>query len=125
MRLEPALHIMLRKAKEDVEYRGVRFPTGSLLTMNILAANRDPAVFADPHRFDLTRTNSGRHFGFGHGGRLCLGHALARAEMAEALNMFLDRFPRLELHGEPWFEPGFSSMSGAERIPLSVAGGAG
>ena len=125
MRLEPALHIMLRKAKEDVEYRGVRFPTGSLLTMNILAANRDPAVFADPHRFDLTRTNSGRHFGFGHGGHLCLGHALARAEMAEALNMFLDRFPRLELHGEPWFEPGFSSMSGAERIPLSVAGGAG
>lgn len=119
MRVEPALHIMLRKATTDVDYRGLVFPAGTLITLNIYAANHDPAVFPDPHRFDLSRANAGRHLGFGHGGHLCLGHALARAEMAEALGVFLDRFPDLHLAGVPWQEPGFSSMSGAEQILLT------
>jgi cytochrome P450 len=120
MRVEPALHIMLRKATTDVEYRNLLFPAGTLITLNIYAANHDPVVFPDPHRFDLARPNANRHLGFGHGGHLCLGHALARAEMAEALSVFLDRFPELHAAGEPWHEPGFSSMSGAERIPLAA-----
>lgn len=120
MRVEPALHIMLRKAATDVEYRGLVIPRGTLLTLNIYAANHDPAVFPDPHRFDLSRPNAGRHVGFGHGGHLCLGHALARAEMAEALDIFLDRFAELWVAEDPWHESGFSSMSGAERILLSA-----
>lgn len=119
MRVEPALHIMLRKATADVDYLGVVIPADTLLALNIFAANHDPAVFPDPYRYDLTRSNADRHLGFGHGGHLCLGHALARAEMAEALNVFLDRFPKLQLAGESSFEPGFSSMRGAERIPLA------
>jgi hypothetical protein len=120
MRLEPALHIMLRKATVNVEYRGLIIPAGTLVVMNIYAANHDPEVFPDPHRYDLSRANAGRHLGFGHGGHLCLGHALARAEMAEALAVFLDRFPELHVAGEPWYESGFSSMRGAERIPISA-----
>jgi cytochrome P450 len=120
MRLEPALHILLRKVVEDVEYRGLTLPTGTLLVVNVYAANRDPDAFPDPHRFDVRRANAGRHLGFGHGGHLCLGHALARAEMAEALSVFLDRFPALSFAGRPEHSAGFSSMSGPERLPLSA-----
>ncbi|MEU6419629.1 cytochrome P450 [Streptomyces spiralis] len=119
MRFEPALHILLRKAAADVEYRGLFLPAGTLLVMNTYAANRDPEVFPDPHRFDVTRANAHRHLGFGHGGHLCLGHALARAEMAEALTLFLQRLPDLRPAGESDHDAGFSSMSGAERIPLT------
>ncbi|MGW7691334.1 cytochrome P450 [Streptomyces asiaticus] len=87
--------------------------------MNIYAANRGPAVFPDPHRFDVTRANAHRHLGLGHGGHLCLGHALARAEMAEAPAVFVRSLPDLRQAGDPDYPEGLSSMSGAERIPLT------
>lgn len=119
MRLEPALHIMLRKAVDAVEYHGLTLPAGTLLAVNIYATNCDPAMFPDPHRFDVTRANAHRHLGFGHGGHLCLGHALARAEMAEALALFVRWLPDLRQAGDPDYPEGLSSMSGAERIPLT------
>lgn len=79
-----------------------------------------PAVLDGIPEADLGRTDAGRHLGFGHGGHLCLGHALARAEMAEALSVFLDRFPALSFAGRPERGAGFSSMSGPERLPLSA-----
>ncbi|WP_432168394.1 cytochrome P450 [Streptomyces sp. bgisy031] len=118
MRLEPTLHILLRKVVTDVEYCGLVLPAGTLLAVNTYAANRDPAAFPDPHRFDVMRANAHRHLGFGHGGHLCLGHGLARTEMAEALTLFVERLPGLQLAGEPGGVTGFSSMTGAECIPL-------
>lgn len=119
MRLEPTLHILLRKVVADVEYRGLVLPAGTLMAVNTYAVNRDPAAFPDPHRFDVMPANAHRHLGFGHGGHLCLGHGLARAEMAEALTLFVERLPGLQSAGEPGGVTGFSSMTGAERIPLA------
>lgn len=119
MRLEPSLHVLLRKAVTDIEYGGVTIQAGTLLILNTFAANRDPATFPDPDRFDLDRPNANRHLTFGRGGHMCLGHALARAEMSEALDLFLRRFPSLRLAETPQPPDELSAMSGAERILLT------
>jgi cytochrome P450 len=65
----------------------------------LAAANRDPAVFADPHRFDVERSNAGRHLAFSTGRHFCLGAALARAEGEVGLRTFFDRFPDVQIAG--------------------------
>ncbi|MFD2469036.1 cytochrome P450 [Amycolatopsis silviterrae] len=119
LRLEPSLHILLRQAREDFEYRGLVLPAGTLLILNTFAANRDPAMFPEPNAFDPARTSPGKHLTFGSGGRMCLGHLLARTEMAEALQVFLEWFPLLALAGEPQMPAGLSAMNGVETLPLT------
>jgi cytochrome P450 len=119
MRLTPSLRIVLRRADEDVEYRGVIFPAGTLIGINTLATNTDPEVFDSPETFDLTRSNASRQLIFGGGARLCLGHALARAEMTEALQIFAARFPDMELGGDVEFTPS-PMLLGPERLPLRL-----
>jgi cytochrome P450 len=71
---------------------GDHLPAGAEIVLLLGAANRDPAVFADPHRFDLTRTDARRHLAFGHGAHHCLGAALARLEAATAWRTLFERF---------------------------------
>ncbi|GAA3435177.1 cytochrome P450 [Kutzneria kofuensis] len=85
-----------RIATEDVEYRGVRIPRGSVVGVVINAANHDPAHFADPDRLDLER-GGGSHIGFGHGVHHCLGVSLARMEARIGIGTLLDRLPELRL----------------------------
>jgi cytochrome P450 len=123
IRTEPSLTMFLRKVVEDAVYGEVLLPKGTLLTLNSYAANHDPAMFPDPYRFDITRRNAGRQLTFGYGPHVCLGNALARAEMTEALQLFLARVPRLSLAGEPEFPEGQateSAMRGAEKLPVSM-----
>jgi cytochrome P450 len=61
------------------------------------AANRDPAHFPDPDRYDIRRTNAGDHLSFGSGRHFCLGAALARAEVRLAVELLLSRYPMLRL----------------------------
>ena len=75
-------------------------PPGTPVTLCIGAANRDPAQFADPERFDIGRTPN-RHLAFGFGIHHCAGLALARLEGAIAIARFLARFPDYALAGEP------------------------
>jgi cytochrome P450 len=65
----------------------------------VAAANRDPAVFADPNTFDIERENAGRHLAFSGGRHFCLGAALARAEGEVGLRAFFDRFPDVRSAG--------------------------
>jgi len=73
-------------------------------------------------RFDPGRANANRHLTFSYGTHLCLGQALARAEMAEALQLFVQRFPGMRTAGNPDIAGGLSFMRGAERLPISLNG---
>ena len=85
---------------EPFELGGTALPPGTPVTLCIGAANRDPAQFADPERFDVGRTPN-RHLAFGTGAHQCAGMALARLEGAIAISRFLARFPDYALAGEP------------------------
>jgi cytochrome P450 len=97
LRLEPAAAVVDRYAVQDVELGGASVAAGELVRVSIAAANRDPAVFADPDRFDLERANVGRHLAFAQGPHVCVGVHLARLEARTALAALLRRLPGLRL----------------------------
>src|SRR6202011_263125 len=86
-------------ALNDTELAGVSVKQGELVVVYVAAANRDPAVFADPNRFDIERDNAGKHLSFSGGRHFCLGAALARAEGEVGLRTFFERFPDARLAG--------------------------
>jgi hypothetical protein len=86
-----------RIAHEDIELSGVKIRQGETLSVSLAAANRDPAVYPDPDRFDVERADT-HHHAFGGGRHFCLGAHLARLEAAETLAALLSRFSRLD-HG--------------------------
>ncbi|HEX4253917.1 MAG TPA: cytochrome P450 [Streptosporangiaceae bacterium] len=89
LRLEPAAAIVDRYATADAEVAGATIRAGDRVTVSITGANRDPAVFGDPDRFDLARPESGRHLAFAHGPHFCIGAPPARAETLAALRALL------------------------------------
>jgi cytochrome P450 len=97
LRLEPAAAVVDRYAARDAELGGARVRAGDQVTVSIAGANRDPAIFADPDRFDPTRADAGRHLAFAHGPHFCLGAHLARLEARIAVQTLLARLPRLRL----------------------------
>ncbi|MDH6246489.1 cytochrome P450 [Mycobacterium sp. OTB74] len=102
----------------DTELGGVRIPAGSIVHMNIGAANRDPARWDRPDEYDITRPLR-PNLGFGQGAHICLGMHVARAEMVTAISALLDRLPNLRL--DPDAEaPRFIGLyeRGATAIPV-------
>ena len=91
-----------RFALEDVEIFGHRFRRGDTVGCLLAAANRDPACFPDPARFDPGR-RPGPHLAFGAGIHFCVGAPLARLELARALPVLFDRLPGLALAAAPVF----------------------
>lgn len=89
-RFETPIPSIPRILTEPMTIGGVSIPAGTYLALSVPSANRDPRRFADPDRFDVTRNDS-RHFTFGHGVHHCVGAAIARAEIQEALAALLDR----------------------------------
>ena len=90
-----------RIAQRDTEVAGERVRAGQVVVLLLGGANRDPAVFADPDRFDVTRENAGEHLAFSSGAHFCLGAALARMEGEVGLRALFDRFPDLTLTAPP------------------------
>jgi cytochrome P450 len=101
LRFRPVVPGTMREALCDIELDGVRFRKGTVLLPTFLAANRDPDVYPEPDRFDVTRQHSQPVHSFGGGAHYCIGAALARAELQEALARVLDRMPGLALACEP------------------------
>jgi cytochrome P450 len=99
LRFEPPLLLTSRVAMVDTSIGGVDIPAGSSVTPMLGAANRDPAVFPDPDRFDIFREPM-QHLSFAHGVHVCLGMHLARMETRVALNALFDRLPGLRLDAE-------------------------
>ena len=103
LRIAPATRGSAPKwAIRDVEMGGVTVPKGAQIRTSTIAANRDPAEFEDPDRFDITRDLKGnRQLAFApFSAFYCIGHALARLEMAESLKALLTRCPNLALADE-------------------------
>ncbi len=99
LRMESPVQLSARAARVDSDVAGVTVRRGQMVLIYLAAANRDPAVFTDPHRMDVERANAGRHLAFSGGRHFCLGAALARAEGEVGLRSFFDRFPDAELAG--------------------------
>lgn len=99
LRLDSPVQMSARMAARDTDVAGTAVQAGELIIVHLAGANRDPRVFADPHRFDIERENAGRHLSFSGGRHFCLGAALARAEGEVGLRAFFDRYPDAQLAG--------------------------
>jgi cytochrome P450 len=108
-----------RVALADLELGGRRISRHQSVVGILGAANRDPAVFADPDGLDLGR-DPNPHLAFGRGIHFCLGAPLARLEARIALPMLLERFPNLRLAGDPEPRPTWN-LRGLARLPVAVA----
>ncbi|WP_396446791.1 cytochrome P450 [Actinomadura sp.] len=97
LRLEPSASVVDRYATRDVVLGEARIRAGDLVRVSIAGANRDPAVFPGPDRFDVRRHNAAEHLAFAHGPHFCFGSHLARLETRTALTALLDRLPGLRL----------------------------
>ncbi|WP_229821238.1 MULTISPECIES: cytochrome P450 [Streptomyces] len=109
-----------RIALEDVEIKGVRIKEGDAVYVSYLAANRDPEVFPDPDRIDVTRSPN-PHLAFGHGPHYCVGGMLARLESELLVDALLDRIPGLRLAVPPDevpFRKG-ALIRGPEALPVT------
>ena len=120
MRYFGAVRATGRFASEDIEYKGVLFPKGTLVTPSLSIANRDETVFNDANIFDITREPAGQpQMTFGSGIHSCLGAALARAEQQEALPIMAKRMKNLRINGAVTWKPSTVAIFGPENMPIS------
>jgi cytochrome P450 len=99
LRYDAPVKSIQRLASQDIEMRGKVMEKNDRIRWFISSANRDPNVFAEPDRFDITRQPN-PHVAFGNGVHHCLGATLARVEGQEVFKALAERFPRLELEAE-------------------------
>jgi cytochrome P450 len=116
MRTAPAVPIILRLALEDVDYRGLRIPAGSLVLAVVAAANTDPEVHGDAG-FSMT-PHGRRQLTFGGGAHHCIGHLLARAELAEALPRLAAAWRDVRIAGPVEWRPS-TGIAGPTALPIA------
>ena len=118
MRHVATLRGALRFASEDIVYREVLFPKGTLLWTSAVTANMDPAAWESPETFDITAERPNQQMAFGSGVHYCLGAALARAELQEALTVLSQRAPGTTLDGPVIWKPETVGIWGPAEVPL-------
>jgi cytochrome P450 len=113
LRFEGPVQSTGRIAPRDMEVDGVPVGKGESISLLLAAANRDPAVYPDPDRFDIARQDT-HHHSFGGGAHLCIGAHLARAEAQAAVGALTSRYPKLRPSGRDvkWkTTPGFRGLA--------------
>jgi cytochrome P450 len=121
LRYEPIAPFTARITQEEIEYRDVVFPSGTLLFACAQTANRDPEEYEEPEHFDIAADRGrAKPLTFGAGPHFCLGANLARAELQEAFALLAPRMPELELDGEPEYDTPLG-LYGMKRLPLRWA----
>jgi cytochrome P450 len=118
LRFDSPLQLFERTATVDTEINGVLVREGHKIAALLGAANRDADVFDSADTMDLTRETN-QHIAFGAGIHFCIGAPLARLEMAVSLPALIERFPGLELAGEPTRRPTFV-LRGYDAITVSA-----
>ena len=119
LRWDSPAQLATRVAHQDLEIGGHELHTGSLVAILIGAANRDPAVFPGPARYDITRNAKSEHLSFSGGPHYCLGAPLARMEAEAAFRTLAGRLPDLRQTGkaERWVS---ASARGLRRFPVAA-----
>jgi cytochrome P450 len=118
LRYDGPILLTIRVTREDTRFGDKIIPADRPVMCMLAAANRDPAHFADPDRFDITREDND-HLAFGGGAHFCLGAHLARMETQAAIGGLVERFHRFELDDEP-LEWGRSLFRVLGRLPVSL-----
>jgi cytochrome P450 len=120
LRFYPVTQFVVRIPDDDVAAGPFVFRARRRVILNLQAASRDPEVFPDPDRFDVHRHSAARsRLPFGWGMHHCLGHALARAAMAEALLVLLDRMTDVQITENVPVAPAAAMLGGPEHVRLS------
>jgi cytochrome P450 len=119
LRLLTAVQYRFRVANQDVTIGGQLIKKNDLLIPSNAAANRDPEKFECPHMVDMKRSQPRAHLAFNMGPRMCIGAALARAELREAINALIDRLPNIRL-SESNPKPNFAHLYIRSYRPLHV-----
>ncbi len=123
IRARPTTTWVTREAVEDVEFGDETIPRGTVLHLLVHASARDPAI-CDDHRFDITARRK-KHFGFGGGAHHCIGHLMARTDIACALTALAQTFETINYDGSPEWLPDSGNTSPVTlpiRFKLSAPG---
>ena len=121
LRYDGPVQSTVRFTTGPVQLGGTEIPAKTIALMIVAAANRDPAQFEDPEKFDIAR-NPNDHVAFGEGIHFCIGAPLARMEARIAFEAMLARFPRLRLK-DPAIKPVYKGsyfLRGLESLPLAI-----
>jgi hypothetical protein len=100
MRFDPRIRLGGAYAERDTMLLALEIPAGTTVVPNLVGAHFDPAVYPDPHRFDITRTHARPQLNFGVGRHFCLGAALARMELEVVLEVAAQRWETIEVAGD-------------------------
>ncbi|MEV8515332.1 cytochrome P450 [Dactylosporangium sp. NPDC051484] len=119
LRYDSPVQVTARVCRREAELGGQRIEPGRVVMAMLGGANRDPGVFADPDRFDVTRANAREHLSFSGGVHYCLGAALARLEGEIGLRMLFERYPGLRIDGTPQ-RRGTRVLRGFSRLPVTI-----
>ena len=116
LRYDSPVQATARRTLEPVEIGGFTIPKDTHVVVLIGACNRDPARFADPDRFDITRTEND-HLAFGGGVHFCLGANLARVEAATAIGSLIKNFPNIKLAADNVEYRDMFNLRGLKALP--------
>jgi cytochrome P450 len=119
LRHDSPVQITGRSVRDDVVVGGWELRAGTRVTVLLGAANRDPDVFTDPARFDITRGNARDHLAFSAGIHYCVGAGLARMEGVIGLRSLAERFPALRVSGRP-VRRNLQTLRGFEHLPVTL-----
>jgi cytochrome P450 len=119
LRHDSPVQVTGRTARTDTVLGGTPLAAGDRVTVLLGAANRDPAVFPEPARFDVTRANAREHLAFSAGAHYCVGAGLARLEGVVALRAVSERFPALRVAGPP-VRRDLRTLRGLEHLPVAL-----
>ena len=117
LRFDSPVQLTTRMAKVDLEIQGTMIRRGQWVYLVLAAANRDPAQFPDPDRFDVARKEN-KHVSFGAGPHFCLGAPLARLEAQLVFRTLLSRFPGLRFMNEAIEHRNNFNLRGVKALPV-------